>query len=96
MLKYNDILCLIYVIWVKLMEMVKKVSNSVLDFFFGFLYLMEAVFFSLFNNFEFYKKDEPFFTKEEIKEIESGQIFLKDEGKIKKLESSHPPPKLIQ
>ena len=56
---------------------------------------MEAIIFSLFNNFEFYKKGEPFFTKEEIKEIESGQIFIKEE-KAKKLEANHPPPKLIQ
>ena len=77
------------------MEIVKRVSNNVLDFFCGFLYLMEAIIFSLFNNFEFYKKGEPFFTKEEIKEIESGQIFIKEE-KSKKLEANHPPPKLIQ
>ena len=57
---------------------------------------MEAIFFSLFNKFEFYKKDEPFFSKGEIKEIESGQIFLKEESKANKLKANHPPPKLIQ
>ena len=96
MLKYNDILSLKPFLWVSLMEVVKRVSNGVLDFFCGFLYLMEAIAFSLFNNFEIYKKGEPFFTKEEIKEIESGKVFLKEEEKKKKLDVSHPPPKLIQ
>ena len=59
---------------------------------------MEAIAFSLFNNCEIYKKGEPFFTKEEIKEIESGKVFLKEKEKekTKKLDVSHPPPKLIQ
>ena len=96
MLKYNNIVRLVHFLRVGFMEMVRKVSNGVLGFFGGLLYLMEAIFFSLFNKFEFYKKDEPFFTKEEIKEIESGQIFIKEESKAKKLKAHHPPPKLIQ
>ena len=96
MLKYNNIVRLVHFLRVGLMETVRRVSNGVLGFFGGFLYLMEAIFFSLFNKFEFYKKDEPFFTKEEIKEIESGQIFIKEESKAKKFKAHHPPPKLIQ
>ena len=74
----------------------ERVSRSFLDFCYGFLYLMEAIFFSFFNDFEFFKKGEPFFTKKEIKEIESGQIFLQDNKKAKRIETNHGPPKLLQ
>ena len=78
------------------MKKLKVISNSCLDFCYAFLYLVEAIFFSLFNRFEFFKKGEPFFTKEEIKEIESGEVFVQEEKKAKKLKTSHVPPSLIQ
>ena len=78
------------------MKKLKVISESFLDFCFASLYLLKAIFFSLFCKFDFFKKGEPLFTKQEIKEIESGQIFIQEEKKAKQLKESHGPPRLIQ